>query len=54
MVVRVEDPDDDPGQAEQDHDREQHAREADREVVVAARIAERTHEERREQDEERR
>ena len=36
-VVRVEDPDDDPGQAEQDDDREEDLREPDREVVVAAR-----------------
>ena len=41
MVVRVEDPHDDPGQAEQDDDREEDAREADREIEVAARVAER-------------
>ena len=51
VVVRVEDPDHDPGQAEQDDDREEDAREADGQVVVAAGIAERSHEERREQDE---
>ena len=53
VVVRVEDPDDDPGEAEQDDDREEDARETDRELVVAAGIPERAHEERREQDEDR-
>ena len=40
VVVRVEDPDDDAGEAEQDDDREEDAREADREVGVSARVAE--------------
>ena len=36
VVVAVEDPDDDPGDAEQRDDREEHAREPDRELLVAA------------------
>ena len=51
VVVRVQDPDDDPGEPEQHDDREENARETDGELVVAAGIAERTHEQRREQDE---
>ena len=54
LVVRVEDPDDDPGQAEEDDDREEDSRETDREVVVAAGVSERAQQERRKQDEERR
>ena len=38
VVVGVEDPDDDPGDAEQDHDREEHAREPDGEGLVPARV----------------
>ena len=53
VVVRVEDPHDDPGQAEEDDDREEDAGQPDGEVVVAARVAERAHEERREEDEHR-
>ena len=53
VVVGVEDPDDDPRQAEENDDREQHAREPDCEVEVPAGIPERPHEERREQDEDR-
>ena len=34
LVVAVEDPDDDPGDAEQRDDREEHAREPDRELRV--------------------
>ena len=33
VVVAVQDPDDDPGEAEQHDDREEHAREPDREIV---------------------
>ena len=53
MVVGVEDPDDDPRDAEQDHDREEHAREPDREGLVPARDAEEADDPRRDQDEER-
>ena len=49
VVVAVEDPDDDPGEPEQDDDREEHAREADGEIAVA----ERGHDPRRDQDEQR-
>ena len=54
LVVRVENPDDDPGEPHQDDDREQDPGETDGEVEVAAGIAERPHQERRQQDEERR
>ena len=54
MVVRVEGPDDDPGEPVQDGDREEDAREADGEIEVAARLPEGAHEERRREDEERR
>ena len=37
LVIRVQDPDDDPGQPEQHDDREEHARQPDGEVEVAAR-----------------
>ena len=40
VVVGVEDPDDDPGDAEQRDDREEHLREPDRERAVVARVAE--------------
>ena len=53
VVVGVEDPDDDAAQPEQHDDREQHAREADGEVEVAAGVAERPDQQRRDQDEER-
>ncbi len=53
VVVRVQDPDDDPGEPEQHDDREEDTREADGEVEVAAGVAERPHQQRREQDEER-
>ena len=49
-----QDPDHDPGEAEQDHDREEHAREADGEVEVAARVAEELDDERRSEHEDRR
>ena len=39
-LVAVEDPDDDARDAEQRDDREEHARETDRELPVAAGIAE--------------
>jgi hypothetical protein len=41
VLVAVEDPDDDPGDSEQDDDREEDPREGDRELLVAAGIAER-------------
>ena len=50
VVVAVEDPDDDPRQAEQHDDREEHAREPDGEMSVA----ERGHDPRRDHDEQRR
>jgi hypothetical protein len=53
VVVRVQDPDDDPGEPEENDDREEHTGEADREVDVASRVAEGAHEKRREQDEDR-
>ncbi len=53
VLVAVEDPDDDPGDAEQRHDREQHAREADGERGVVARVAERPDHPRRDEDVER-
>ena len=53
VVVAVEDPDDDPGDAEQRDDREQHAREPDRERAVVARIAEDADHPRRDEHEER-
>ncbi len=40
VVVAVEDPDDDPGGAEQRHDREEESREADGEARVVSRLAE--------------
>ena len=51
LVVAVQDPDDDPGDAEQGDDREEHAREADGEPC--RRVAERRAYQRREQDEQR-
>jgi hypothetical protein len=52
VLVRVEDADDDPGQPEQQHDREEHAREADGEGGIAAGVAEGSDQQRSEQDEE--
>ena len=54
VVVGVEDPDDDAAEPEQHHDREQHPREPDGEIEVAARISERLDQQRRDQDEDRR
>jgi hypothetical protein len=53
VLVAVEDPDDDPGDPEQDDDREQDPGERDRELFVAPGIAERRDDERREDDQER-
>ena len=53
MVVRIEDTDDDSGEAEQHDDREEDAGEPDGQVEVTARIAEGPHEQGREQDEDR-
>ncbi len=53
VVIRVQDPHDDPREPEQHDRREEHAREADGEIEVSPRIAERTHQNRREEDEER-
>ena len=53
VVVRVQDPDDDPREAEEHHGRKEHPREADREIEVASWVAERPHQERRKEDEER-
>ena len=48
VVVRVEDPDEDPGDAEERDDREEDAGEVDRELVA---VAEQLHHERRREDE---
>ena len=53
VVVGVENPDDDAAQPEQHDDREQHAGEANGEVEVAAGVAERSDQHRRDEDEER-
>jgi hypothetical protein len=53
MLVAVQDPDHDPRQPEQDDDREEHAREPDRQRLVAAGISERGDQPRREDDAER-
>ena len=53
VVVGVEDPDDDPGDAEQRHDREEHAGEADCKRLVVAGIAEESDDPRGDEDEER-
>ena len=53
LLVAVENPDDDPGDAEQDDDREQDPGERDRELLVASGVPERRDDERREDDEER-
>ncbi len=51
VVVRVEDPDDDATEPEQYDDREEDTREADGQIDVAARIAERPHQNRGNEDE---
>ncbi len=52
VLVGVEDPDDDPGDAEQRDDREEDPRERHGEALVAARQAERAHDPGRDHDEE--
>ena len=57
VVVRVEDPDHEPGQAEQDHDREQHLAQPDGEVVERGRrlvAGQQRHQHRRDEDEQQR
>ena len=54
VVVAVEDPDDDSGDAEQRDDREEHAREPDRERTVVTWVAEQVDHPRRDEHEQRR
>ena len=54
VLVAVQDPDDHPGEPEQDHRREEEARQGNEEVLLRSLVAEGAHDPWREQDEERR